>query len=86
MDDVTRTCNNNTQIKNDGGENSTSCHQSLFLSVANRIQSRLYEAEKAWNTAVQNHYALDVNNLKERPVTHLLFLRPSFMLCSGVCE
>ncbi len=43
MNDVTHTCNN-TQIKNDGGEesialgeNTTRCHQSLFHSL---IQKR----------------------------------------------
>ncbi len=85
MDDVTRTCNN-TQIKNDAGEESIAFWGQLNYELGKLIQWHLYEAEKAWNTAVQNHYALDVNNLKERPVTHLLFLRPSFVLCSGVCE
>ncbi len=36
--------------------------------IGKQIPSHFYGAEKAWNTAIQNHYALDVKKLKQRPV------------------
>ncbi len=33
-----------------------------------QIPSHFYGAEKACNTATQNHYALDINKLKQQPV------------------
>ncbi len=36
--------------------------------IGKHIPSHFYAAEKACYTAIQNHYALDVNKLKQRPV------------------
>ncbi len=36
--------------------------------IGKQIPSHFYGAEKAWITAIQNHYALDVNKLKQRPL------------------
>ncbi len=38
--------------------------------IGKQITSHFYGAEKAWNTAIQNHYALDVNKLKQQASKH----------------
>ncbi len=37
-------------------------------TVYRQTDSITFCAKKAWNTAIQNHYALDVNKLKQLPV------------------
>ncbi len=81
MNDVTHTCIN-TQIRNDGGEESIAFwrkhklppvsvpypHPETASRTGKQILSHFYGAEKAYNTAMQNHYALDKNKLKQRPI------------------
>ncbi len=98
MNDRTHTCSN-TQIRNDGGEESIAFLEKTQLAATSlcslpssrhgenvtqhldkQIPSHFYGAEKACNTAIQNHYALDVNQLKQRPVNTQALSK--FIMCA----
>ncbi len=54
--------------------------ENVTQHIDKHIPSHFYGAEKACNTAIQNHYALDVNQLKQRPVNTQALSK--FIICA----